>query len=202
MDQSAPDQQLLTILTTEHFVLQTARGSTVGEANGRASIYLGAVSSGLIALGFVANDGRRLALFAAVVLPALLLLGWFTFGRLVQVSVENVLYLQRIQRIRATYAHTAPPGTPWFADLRSDADEAAGALRSTGIRPGPVQMLYTTASMIAAINCVVLGAAVCLTLRGLHVTLAAAVALAVVLAIVVFIAHTVYQRREFARGLA
>src|SRR4051812_30015077 len=36
--------------TTEHFNLQTARALTVSEANGRASIYLAALSSNLIAL--------------------------------------------------------------------------------------------------------------------------------------------------------
>jgi hypothetical protein len=73
-----PDGNLLTILMTEHVVLQTARGGTIGEANGRASIYLGAVSSGLIALGFVAGDDSRSTLFAAAVVPGILLLGWFT----------------------------------------------------------------------------------------------------------------------------
>jgi hypothetical protein len=40
--QPGSDEALLTILTTEHFVLQTARGGTIGEANGRAALYLGA----------------------------------------------------------------------------------------------------------------------------------------------------------------
>jgi hypothetical protein len=39
--------------TTEHFNLQTARVATVSEANGRASIYLAALSSNLIALAFI-----------------------------------------------------------------------------------------------------------------------------------------------------
>ena len=39
--------------TTEHFNLQTARALTVSEANGRASIYLAALSGNLIALAFV-----------------------------------------------------------------------------------------------------------------------------------------------------
>jgi hypothetical protein len=39
-----------TFATTEHFNLQTARAITVSEANGRASIYLAALSSNLIAL--------------------------------------------------------------------------------------------------------------------------------------------------------
>ncbi len=49
----------ITLLTTEHYNLQTQRAATISEANGRASIFLGAVSAGLIALGFQgANSGR------------------------------------------------------------------------------------------------------------------------------------------------
>ena len=44
-----------TFATTEHFNLQTARSLTVSEANGRASIYLAALSSNLIALAFIAQ---------------------------------------------------------------------------------------------------------------------------------------------------
>src|SRR5215471_4359291 len=42
-----------TFATTEHFNLQTARSITVAESNGRASIYLAALSSNLIALAFI-----------------------------------------------------------------------------------------------------------------------------------------------------
>ena len=44
-----------TFATTEHFNLQTARATTVAEANGRASIYLAALSSSLIALAFTGS---------------------------------------------------------------------------------------------------------------------------------------------------
>jgi len=146
------DPQLLTVLTTEHFVLQTARGATISEANGRAAIYLGTLSSGLIALGFVAGDQRRFPTFVAVVLPALLMLGLFTFVRMVATSVENVRYLIRIQHIRAWYRQLAPDGS-WFADAKPSGvdadDEAAAALTTTGIRPGPMRMLYTAAAMVA-----------------------------------------------------
>jgi hypothetical protein len=46
----ALSSQLVTIVTTEHYNLQTGRAMTVSEANGRASLFVGAVSSGLIAL--------------------------------------------------------------------------------------------------------------------------------------------------------
>jgi hypothetical protein len=49
----------ITLLTTEHYNLQTQRAATISEANGRASVFLGAVSAGLIALGFQgAGHGR------------------------------------------------------------------------------------------------------------------------------------------------
>lgn len=56
-------------LATEHFVLQAARSAIVGEQVGRGSIYLGAVSSTLIAFGFLAQVVTRLDPFVAAVLP-------------------------------------------------------------------------------------------------------------------------------------
>jgi hypothetical protein len=203
--QPPPDGSLLTILTTEHFVLQTARGGTIGEANGRASIYLGTVSSSLIALGFVADERDHFALFAAAVLPAILLLGWFTFVRLVQTGVESMRYLIRIQRIRGWYAHLAPTGSGWFADiaeLAEDPDEAAAAVRSMGMQPSTWQMLYTTASMVGALNSLILGVAFCLAVRGANlIALPWATGLGVVLAVAALVGHTAFERRAFARNI-
>ena len=50
-DQTSP--LMVTVMTTEHFVLQTARSAGISEVNGRAAFYLAAVSSGLIALAFI-----------------------------------------------------------------------------------------------------------------------------------------------------
>jgi hypothetical protein len=209
MTDSPPDQasdgRLLTILTTEHFVLQTARGGTIGEANGRAAIYLGAVSSGLIALGFVADDHERFGLFAAAVLPALLVLGWFTFVRLVQTGAESLRYLTRIQRIRGWYAGFVPAGSGWFDDLTSpvgDADEAEAAVRSMGMRPSFWQMLYTAASMVGALNSLILGVACCLAARGADLlSLPWAVGLGVIVALAAFAGHIFYERRLFALAI-
>jgi hypothetical protein len=45
--------QLVSIMTTEHYNLQSGRAMTVAEANGRVSLFVGAVSSGLVALALV-----------------------------------------------------------------------------------------------------------------------------------------------------
>jgi hypothetical protein len=76
-----------TFATTEHFNLQTARAVTVSEANGRASIYLAALSGNLIALAFVGQMSRLGAAFyafALILLPVLAFVGAVTFRRLVQ----------------------------------------------------------------------------------------------------------------------
>ena len=48
-------QMALTALTTEHFVLQSARMGTISEANGRSSLYLGTLSSATIAVAFIGS---------------------------------------------------------------------------------------------------------------------------------------------------
>jgi hypothetical protein len=81
MEQQAREQAFISALTTEQFVLQAARSANVGEMTGRATVYMGAVSSSLIAFGFLAQVVTRLDPFVAAVLPAVFLLGEFTFAR-------------------------------------------------------------------------------------------------------------------------
>ena len=47
---AATQRQILQFMTTEHFAQQTARSSTIREANGRASPFLTSVSSATVAL--------------------------------------------------------------------------------------------------------------------------------------------------------
>jgi hypothetical protein len=88
-----------TFATTEHFNLQTARSTTVSEANGRASIYLAALSSSLIALAFIGQMSRLGAAFyafALILLPVVAFVGTVTFLRLVQACIEEIAYAHRI----------------------------------------------------------------------------------------------------------
>jgi hypothetical protein len=94
----------VTFATTEHFNLQTARAVTVSEANGRASIYLAALSGNLITLAFVGQMSRLGATFyafALILLPVLAFVGVVTFLRLVQSSIEDIAYANRIALLRS-----------------------------------------------------------------------------------------------------
>jgi hypothetical protein len=51
----------VTFVTTEHFVLQGARATTIAESTGRANMFLAAVSGG--ALGLVATASSLGAAF-------------------------------------------------------------------------------------------------------------------------------------------
>lgn len=111
-----------TFATTEHFNLQTARSITVSESNGRASIYLAALSSNLIALAFIGETSRLGAAFhafALILLPVLTFIGVATFERLVQSSIEDIAYARRIGRLRGFYLDLAPELEPYFVLVRS-----------------------------------------------------------------------------------
>src|SRR3954453_3892398 len=141
-----------TFATTEHFNLQTARAPTVSEPNGRASIYLAALSSNLIALAFIGQMSRlgtAFYAFALILLPVLAFVGVVTFLRLVQSSVEDIAYAQRIALVRSYYLRIAPELEPYFVVLR--AAPFCGA-------PGAWQLTLTAAGMVAVVNSVVMTA--------------------------------------------
>jgi hypothetical protein len=107
----SPDRgELLTALTTEHFTLQGARSQTMSESSSRAALFIGAVSSTLVALGFLGQlspGGDTFNTFALTVLPTLYLLGVFTFVRLVECGAEDFRYGLAINRIRGYYKQLA-----------------------------------------------------------------------------------------------
>lgn len=91
-------------VTTEHFNLQTARAATIAEANGRASVFLGAVSAGLVAFAFAGQSSRTgLYVFGLVLFPILFVLGVTTFSRVLEASIADTLYALRINRLRRFY---------------------------------------------------------------------------------------------------
>jgi hypothetical protein len=170
-------QELLTALTTEHFTLQGARSQTVGESAARSSLYLGSVSSALIALGFVSEvseGGDAFQLFALAALPTLYFLGLFTFVRLVESSVEDLLYGRAINRIRHYYLELAGSERRYF--MMGGSDDVPGVLSNMGLGRGPRWQLFaTTASMVSVVNSVVGGSCVAI-LFGVTLDLPLAVA--------------------------
>jgi hypothetical protein len=156
----------VTFATTEHFNLQTARATTVAEANGRASTYLAALSSSLIALAFtgqLSRLGTTFYAFALILLPALSFVGVVTFQRLVQLSIEDLAYAHRIALLREFYVRVAPELEPYVVIPR--APRAGSDLDAGPLAPSSWQLVRTAAGMVAMINSVVVAACAGLVLE-------------------------------------
>ena len=150
---------LLSALTTEHFVLQTANNSTYAEASSRSTLYVMVLSSALVATGFVAGSTDVLLPFIAIVLPAVFLLGAFTVVRLVDTALESRYCLRGIARIRAHYRTLGPAAARYFSPESGRWPEG----QAVALRFGAgLAFLGTTASMVAVINNVVAGVGIAL----------------------------------------
>jgi hypothetical protein len=196
MEQQAREQAFISALTTEQFVLQAARSANVGEMTGRGTVYMGTVSSALIAFGFLAQVTTHLDPFVAAVLPAVFLLGEFTFAALVRNTLENLVLLGQMQRIRSYYATLVPEAAQFFGPA-AEAERFSAAMATVGLRARPAGMLFTGASVVAAINSIVGGVGVAL-LAAKVASLATGAALAVgtTAAVVLFGLHLLYQQQR------
>jgi hypothetical protein len=207
MDNDAKQQALLSALVTEHFVLQSARGVATSEAGIRASLYLTSLTGALVALGFIAQVGEQFDAFAAAVLPALFLLGEFTYVRLLENSIEDVLLQRSIKRIRRYYLELHPDGAEFFGDAADGPGRLAptvpgrlGGVAGRVMYHSWVQLLFTAASMVAAINSILGGAAVALLVRRLDLAgEGPAAVIGVMAAVVLFAIHVWYERHRFRR---
>jgi hypothetical protein len=146
MTDERPPPEFMSALVTEHFVLQGISSSTTSEGGSRVSIYLSALSSGLVAIGFASSSHRALESLAFTVLPVVFVLGCFTTVRLTDTSVANVVSQRRMEMITAYYAAIYPPLAAYFG---------AG-------EPAARSFIFTMASMVIVVNAVVGGAAVAL----------------------------------------
>jgi hypothetical protein len=163
---NSPDRgELLTALTTEHFTLQGARSQTMSESSSRAALFIGAVSSTLVALGFLGQlspGGDTFNTFALTVLPTLYLLGVFTFVRLVECGAEDFRYGLAINRIRGYYKQLAGNEANLF--LLSSHDDGRGVFANASVPPDGRSQYFTFGSVVAVINSVVGGSAVAIAL--------------------------------------
>jgi predicted small integral membrane protein len=198
---------VLTILTTEHFTLQGARSSTVGESTARAALFIGAVSSALIAMSFLGQAsgfGDAFDAFSVVVLPTVYALGVFTFVRLVESSNEDILYGRAINRIRNLYRQASGDYARYL--LMGGHDDVYGVLANMAMsRPSRWQLYFTLASMVAVVDSVVGGTTLALvTGKMLGAPILVAVAAGISLAAASLFGHFHVQQRMHvdARGEA
>ena len=148
-----PAPAAVTFVTTEHFTLQGARSSTISESTSRASVFLGAVSGGLIALGLVATaakTGVAFYAFGLILLPTLAFVGLATFHRVLQSGIEDLAYARRIAQLRDYYFDHAPELVGYLLN-------PAERLPTPGLGIALWQQFVTVAGIVAVITAVLAG---------------------------------------------
>ena len=160
------DPRALTILTTEHWSLLTARSLVYNEAFARAGMFLTFLTGTLVALGFVSQGSgytREFLLLATVLLGLDLFIGLATLGRIAGASVEELRALQGMNRLRHAYLEMAPSLEPYFST--SGHDDLSSVLSIYGATPMGASLignlahgLTTTPGMVATITAAVGGA--------------------------------------------
>ncbi len=170
-ENSSPSPLMLQALTTEHFTLQGARSVIISEVNSRATIYLSAVSSTVVALAFVTTLSQSQELvraFALVLLPVLCFMGIVTKSRLEQLSFADFQYQRAINRIRHAYVDVAPEAARYL--MLSIHDDVRGVAQTAMYQEGRRMGVLTAAQMISVINSVIIGLIIAIAFRWLSGT--------------------------------
>ena len=187
-------QAFFNALLTEHFVLESARGITVSESSSRASLYLMTLSSSLVAFGFL-SQSRFAAGFLATVIPVVVLLGIFTYERLVETSLEDVAALASMQRIRGFYGTLLPGSSDYFPVPAGP--RAPNELLDIGRRASWRGVFFTMSTAIAVVNSIVAGAGAALLATAARSQATTAIATGALTAALLVVVHGLYQERRY-----
>ncbi|HEV3472563.1 MAG TPA: hypothetical protein VG408_05080 [Actinomycetota bacterium] len=200
------EDRLLNVLTTEHSTLQSARIAANSEASGRVLIFLSTLSNSTIALAFAgqASDfGTPFYTFALILLPAMLVIGFATYMRVVQNLLNEAYCGFAISRIRAHYK-TLHPDAEALLVLPTSA--GLGAVRTEAAlekRVPRLQSLFMVSGMVAFVEALVAGAFVGLLInRAFDDAAVWAVTAGTVTFIAVLAALVLYGRRYVWDALA
>ena len=123
---SIDDPRTITLLSTEHWSLLSARSLAYNEAFVRAGMFLTFLSTSFVALALVAQAmsfGRDFLSVAALVLAFDLVIGLTTFLRMNAANLDDLRANHGMARIRHAYTQIAPMVTPYFTwPIHDDVD--------------------------------------------------------------------------------
>lgn len=191
------------ILATEHWSLLATRSITWNEIFSRASMFITMLSAVTVALALVAqatNFGQGFRLFALLVLPLVLLMGFVTFIRLGEANTDDIGLVIGMNRLRHAYLELAPELQPYFT--AGHHDDLPGIMQSYGLgcRLSVTRVLGGTPALVGAINVVVVGVIAALIADSLGATAIASVGVGVVAALAATIGQGTMVFRAIRRG--
>src|ERR687894_2885206 len=120
---SLDDPRAITLLTTEHWSLLSARSLAYNEAFVRAGMFLTFLSASFVALALVAQAmsfERDFITIAAVVLAFDFVVGLASFGRINGANLDDLRANHGMARIRHAYTQITPLVAPYFTTPTHD----------------------------------------------------------------------------------
>lgn len=105
-EQPAPPSVRAQLLATEHWGLLAARGTAQNEVLSRIGIFLTLVSAGLVSLALVGQAtgfSEAFIAFAIGVLVFIVLVGLLTQVRVINIGMEDLMYVVAMNRLRGAY---------------------------------------------------------------------------------------------------
>jgi len=195
-----PDQLKLQMMSTEHWSLLASRNLAWTEVFARASMFLSALSFSVVALalaGQASGFGEEFRVFALIVLPVVLFLGFTTTLRMDNANHHDNMCVVGMNRIRAGYLEMAPDLERFF--VMGVTDDIAGIGKTMGglpNRPFFVDIFAATPTMVSVLNAVIAATIVALGAIQAGVSSGVAILAGAVVAVVSFIAWSFVVRRH------
>jgi hypothetical protein len=200
-----PVQLRLQILSTEHWSLLASRSLAWNEIFSRAGMFLSTLSGAMVALGLIAGVdgfGDAFFVFALVILPVVLFVGFGTWERMGAANYHDAQTVFGMNRIRGAYLEIAPDLRRYF--VMGVHDDPRGIGITMGVPPGTppiVHLLASTPFLVVVLNAVLAGAIVAIAAVRLARPEAPFVVLAgLAVATIVLAAQLRVARRRIATG--
>ena len=195
-----PDQLKLQMMSTEHWSLLASRSLAWTEVFARASMFLSALSFSTVALalaGQASGFGEEFRIFALIVLPVVLFLGFTTTLRMDSANHHDNLCVIGMNRIRAGYLEMAPDMERFF--VMGITDDLAGIGKTMGglpNRPFFIEIFAATPTLVSVLNAVIAAAIVALGAIQVGLPAGTAILAGAVVAVVSFLAWSYVVRRH------
>ncbi|RXZ45970.1 hypothetical protein [Agromyces binzhouensis] len=186
------------MLATEHWSLLASRSTTQSEVLTRIAIYLTLVSAGLVTLSVLGNaTGFRgwFGVAALGVLLLLVLLGLITQKRAFNASLDDLMFVIAMNRLRGAYLDLDPGIADYLVTSAND-DEAGSAQTYYAYSPRPGQIWASSAMIIS----VVVAAVIALFVGGVVLGLAGPIWLAIALGVLAGLGSIAAWMRTGYRG--
>jgi hypothetical protein len=133
---SLDDPRAITILTTEHWSLLSARSLAYNEAFVRGGMFLTFLSMSFVALALFSSAmsfGDDFLKVAAVLLAFDFVIGLTTYARIMGANIDDMRAVHGMARIRHGYTQIAPVVAPYFTTATHD--DPAGVGLAYGDQP-------------------------------------------------------------------